>query len=71
MRVPILSAVVSALASLALAQGEAQQAPSVPGADGSIDQEAVSFFLEQGLQKSEVMEHLSWLCDVYGPRLGS
>lgn len=69
MRVPILSAVVSALASLALAQGEAQQAPSVPGADGSIDQEAVSFFLEQGLQKSEVMEHLSWLCDVYGPRL--
>ncbi|MCK5944089.1 MAG: M28 family peptidase [Planctomycetes bacterium] len=40
-----------------------------PGADGAVDQDAVAFFLEEGLERSEVMEHLSWLCDVYGPRV--
>lgn len=34
-----------------------------------VDQEAVDFLREQGLQHSQVMDHLSWMCDVYGPRL--
>ncbi|MFK7740264.1 MAG: M28 family peptidase [Planctomycetota bacterium] len=41
----------------------------VPGADGALDKAAVQFFLEEGLERSQVMDHLSWLCDVYGPRL--
>ncbi len=75
MRVPMLPFVVSSLASVVLAhavlaQDAPQQAPpGIPGADGSVDAEAVAFFLEEGLERSQVMEHLSWLCDVYGPRL--
>lgn len=61
MRVPMLTFVVSSLASLLPAQ--------VPGADGAVDEAAVAFFLEEGLERSQVMEHLSWLCDVYGPRV--
>ena len=34
-----------------------------------VDQKAVAMLREQGLQHSQVMEHLSWMCDVYGPRL--
>ena len=34
-----------------------------------VDAAAVAFFREEGLQRSQVMDHLSWLCDVYGPRL--
>ncbi|MBK8098961.1 MAG: M20/M25/M40 family metallo-hydrolase [Planctomycetes bacterium] len=34
-----------------------------------LDEAANTFFLEQGLQHSQVMDHLSWMCDVYGPRL--
>jgi hypothetical protein len=40
------------------------QAPAEP-----LDQAAVAFFLEEGLQRSQVMDHLGWLCDVYGPRV--
>lgn len=35
----------------------------------AVDEAAVAFFLDEGLQRSQVMEHLSWLCDVYGPRV--
>jgi len=45
-----------------LAQGPASQAEP-------LDEAAVAFFLEEGLERSQVMEHLSWMCDVYGPRL--
>lgn len=79
MRVSKLSLVVPVLCSLAVAPAlpGAQQAPpagqqappAIPGADGSVDEEAVAFFLEEGLQRSQVMDHLSWLCDVYGPRV--
>lgn len=74
MRVPMLSVVVSSLACLlvvpsAWAQETGQAPPGVPGADGSVDKDAVAFFLAEGLERSQVMEHLSWLCDVYGPRL--
>lgn len=41
----------------------------VPGADGAVDEAAVAFFMAEGLERSQVMEHLSWLCDVYGPRV--
>ncbi|MCA8955590.1 MAG: M28 family peptidase [Planctomycetes bacterium] len=34
-----------------------------------LDQAAVDFLKTEGLQNSQVMEHLSWICDVYGPRL--
>jgi len=61
MRNPIPVVALSALTSLAPAQ--------VPGADGAVDEAAAAFFLEEGLQRSQVMDHLSWLCDVYGPRV--
>jgi carboxypeptidase Q len=48
-------------------------APTATGAAAAaaepVDAAAVAFFREEGLQRSQVMEHLSWLCDVYGPRL--
>jgi hypothetical protein len=47
----------------------AQPAPTAPPAPNAVDEAAVAFFLEEGLQRSQVMEHLSWLCDVYGPRV--
>ena len=61
MRASILTLTVSLSVSLSPAQA--------PGADGAVDQAAVQFFLEEGLERSQVMEHLSWLCDVYGPRV--
>src|SRR5262245_13045061 len=38
-------------------------------AQDPVDQDAVAFFRDQGLSHSQVMDHLSWMCDVYGPRL--
>jgi carboxypeptidase Q len=34
-----------------------------------VDEAAVQFFLREGLEHSQVMDHLSWLCDVHGPRV--
>jgi len=34
-----------------------------------VDEQAVKILRDHGLEKSQVMEHLSWICDVYGPRL--
>ncbi len=48
------------------------QEPTAPPAvsdPNAVDDAAVAFFLEEGLQRSQVMDHLSWLCDVYGPRV--
>ncbi len=47
----------------------AAQAPPAVADPNAVDEAAVAFFLEEGLQRSQVMEHLSWLCDVYGPRV--
>ncbi|HEU4418725.1 MAG TPA: hypothetical protein VFT55_07275, partial [Planctomycetota bacterium] len=47
----------------------AQAAPAAPANPNAVDEAAVAFFLEEGLQRSQVMDHLSWLCDVYGPRV--
>src|SRR3954451_22667076 len=41
----------------------ARQAPAV------VDRDVVSRIREEGLTRSQVMDHLSWLTDVYGPRL--
>lgn len=55
------------LSSVLLAQEPA--APVVPVDPNAVDEAAVAFFLDEGLQRSQVMEHLSWLCDVHGPRV--
>lgn len=49
----------------------AAQSPPTPSAASAdaVDAEAVAFFREEGTTRSQVMEHLSWLCDVYGPRM--
>ncbi len=38
-------------------------------AQNQIDLAVIGKIREEGLQRSQVMEHISWLCDVYGPRL--
>ncbi|MCC6671024.1 MAG: M28 family peptidase [Planctomycetes bacterium] len=44
--------------------------PSAPAQSAEpVDQAAVDFLRQNGLEKSQVMEHLSWICDVHGPRL--
>jgi carboxypeptidase Q len=45
------------------------QEPARPADPDAVDQDAVAFFLDEGLQRSQVMEHLSWICDVHGPRV--
>lgn len=35
----------------------------------SPEDEVLAFLREQGLEHSQVMDHLSWICDVHGPRL--
>ncbi|MEE2885907.1 MAG: M28 family peptidase [Planctomycetota bacterium] len=34
-----------------------------------IDGKAVEVLRKHGLEQNQVMDHLSWMCDVYGPRL--
>ncbi len=34
-----------------------------------IDYATLARIREEGLQRSQVMDHLSWLADVYGPRI--
>lgn len=34
-----------------------------------VDEDVVKILREHGLNRSQVMDHLSWMCDVYGPRL--
>jgi len=41
----------------------------VAASPNALDEEAVAFFLDEGMQRSQVMDHLSWMCDVYGPRV--
>lgn len=69
----IVASAFSLLLGVAAAQAPVAPAPAsasapAPAAD-VVDEAAVAFFLEEGLQRSQVMEHLSWLCDVYGPRV--
>jgi hypothetical protein len=34
-----------------------------------VDEQAVAILRKHGLEQSQVMDHLSWICDVHGPRL--
>jgi len=43
--------------------------PLRAGAQEPVDERAVAAFKVEGFQRSQVMETLSWLTDVYGPRL--
>lgn len=51
-------------ACLALVPVSARQAPAEP-----VDYDAIYKIKDEGFQRSKVMEILSWLTDVYGPRL--
>ncbi len=53
-----------AAVALLLASHLPAQSPVEP-----VDDKAVEFFLAEGLERSQVMDHLSWMCDVHGPRL--
>ena len=47
-------------------------AESPPAQEEAADEtptDPIAFFRQHGLEQSEVMEHLSWICDVHGPRL--
>ena len=39
------------------------------GAQENLDYAMIARIREEGLNRSQVMDHISWLSDVYGPRL--
>lgn len=47
----------------------ATPAPTRAGAGAALDYETIGKIREEGLTRSQVMDHVSWLADVYGPRL--
>src|SRR5262249_17121726 len=64
-------AVLIALA-LILAIGPSHLAPRALAQDGErekLDYAMIAKIGEEGLNRSQVMDHISWLSDVYGPRL--
>ena len=60
---PLLSACSALTLALMLVPVSAQQAPE------KVDFDAVYRIKQEGFQNSKVMEIMSWLTDVYGPRL--
>ena len=58
--------VVTVAATVCLAAPISAQ--SVAGSE-KIDYATLARIKDEGLQRSQVMEHISWLADVYGPRL--
>jgi hypothetical protein len=56
-----------ALASLLLVAGAALPLAQAPAE--SLDYTTLAKIRDEGLNRSQVMEHVSWLADVYGPRL--
>jgi len=54
--------------ALILAAGVSLTEPLV-SQDEAVDEEAVAALRRHGLEQSQVMDHLSWICDVHGPRL--
>ncbi|MBL8191046.1 MAG: hypothetical protein JNK38_23710, partial [Acidobacteria bacterium] len=56
----LLSFVFALSLPAALAQGQK---------DEQLDYAMIGKIREEGLNRSQVMEHISWLSDVYGPRL--
>ena len=43
--------------------------PLAAQSSASVDDAAVEFLRQEGLERSQVMDHLSWICDVFGGRL--
>jgi hypothetical protein len=60
---PVLAACSALTLALMLVPVSAQQAPE------KVDFEAIYKIKQEGFQNSKVMEIMSWLTDVYGPRL--
>ncbi|MBI5851980.1 MAG: M28 family peptidase [Planctomycetes bacterium] len=44
-------------------------AQAAPPREEAVDQAAIDVLKRNGIEQGQVMEHLSWICDVYGPRL--
>ena len=57
--IPALTLVVSLCISALVAQAPAER----------LDYATIAQIREEGLNRSQVMDHISWLSDVYGPRL--
>jgi hypothetical protein len=60
---PLLAGAAALAVALALVPVTAQQAPE------KVDYDGIYKIKEEGFQRSKVMEIMSWLTDVYGPRL--
>src|SRR5688572_953036 len=61
----ITSALIFALGPLNLTIGALAQ----DGAKEKLDYAMIARIRDEGLNRSQVMDHISWLSDVYGPRL--
>jgi hypothetical protein len=69
--IPVLALVASLLVSGIIAHPNAQTTRvGDPGqAPEKLDYSTVALIRDEGLNRSQVMDHISWLSDVYGPRL--
>lgn len=67
-RVVTASAIAFALASSSLAAQSAAR-PMAQAAGERLDTLAIARIKDEGTNRSQVMETMSWLTDVYGPRL--
>jgi carboxypeptidase Q len=69
--IPLLALVGSLLVSGTLAHPSAQTTRAgEPGqAPEKLDYSTIALIRDEGLNRSQVMDHISWLSDVYGPRL--
>jgi carboxypeptidase Q len=66
-----MSSARSAVLAVVLATALVPLAASAqaPAATEKIDYATLARIKDEGLQRSQVMDHISWLADVYGPRL--
>ena len=70
--IPVLGLAVSVLVSGILAVHPLAQTTRVedPGqSPEKLDYQAIAMIRDEGLNRSQVMDHIGWLSDVYGPRL--
>ena len=63
--VPVLFFSLLALASVSLQASS----PAIASPQEQLDVDTILRIRDEGLNRSQVMDHLSWLADVYGPRL--
>jgi carboxypeptidase Q len=71
-RVPavVWSMVLLPILVLALPTGSGAQQTSAAGAlDQGADPQVVQAIMEEGMDRSQAMEHVVWLADIHGPRL--